>query len=105
MPIPKHVVDYIVRLNVATRPDREDNPDFIRRYVSWGAGPRAGLYLSLGAKSRAILHGRFQASCDDVRAVARSVLRHRIFTNFTAQAEGVDAMQLIDRLLKTVKEA
>ena len=105
VPIPKHVVDYIVRLNVATRPDREDNPDFIRRYVSWGAGPRAGLYLSLGAKSRAILHGRFQASCDDVRAVARSVLRHRIFTNFTAQAEGVDAMQLIDRLLKTVKEA
>ena len=105
VPIPKHVVSYIVRLNVATRPDREDNPDFIRRYVSWGAGPRAGLYLSLGAKSRAILHGRFQASCDDVRAVARSVLRHRIFTNFTAQAEGVDAMQLIDRLLKTVKEA
>ena len=76
----------------------------MRRYVSWGAGPRAGLYLSLGAKSRAILHGRFQASCDDVRAVARSVLRHRIFTNFTAQAEGVDTMQLISRLLETVKE-
>ena len=105
VPIPKHVVGYIVRLNVATRPDRGENPDFIRRYVSWGAGPRAGLYLSLGAKSRAILHGRFQASCDDVRAVARSVLRHRIFTNFAAQAEGVDTMQLIDRLLKTVKEA
>ena len=105
VPIPKHVVGYIVRLNVATRPDREDSPDFIRRYVSWGAGPRAGLYLSLGAKSRALLRGRFQASCGDVRAVARSVLRHRIFTNFAAQAEGVNAMQLIDRLLKTVREA
>ncbi len=105
VPIPKHVVGSIVRLNAATRPDRAESPDFVRRYVSWGAGPRAGLYLSLGAKSRAILHGRFQASCDDVRAVARSVLRHRIFTNFTAQAEGVDTMQLIDRLLGTVKEA
>ena len=104
VPMPKHVVDYIVRINTSTRPDREDSPDFIRRYVSWGAGPRAGLYLALGAKSRAILHGRFQASCDDVRAVARSVLRHRIFVNFTAQAEGVDAMRLIDQLLGAVKE-
>ena len=74
----------------------------LRRHAAVGAGPRAGQYLSLGAKSRALLRGQMQATVEDVRAVAHSVLRHRIFTNFTAQAEGVESDDVIDHLLKEV---
>ena len=66
-------------------------PDFIRNYVSWGAGPRASQYLVLAAKARAVLHGRYFANCEDIRAVASPVLRHRIMTNFNAEAEGHQA--------------
>ena len=104
VPLAPHVRDYIVKLTVASRPSRDESPGYIRDYVSWGCGPRAAQYLSLGAKARAVLHGQFNASVEDIRAVARSVLRHRIFTNFNAQADRVDAMELIDRLLKDVKE-
>jgi len=104
VPLAPHVRDYILKLTVATRPTRDDSPQYIRDYVSWGCGPRAGQYLALGAKARTVLHGHFNASVEDVRAVARSVLRHRIFTNFNAQADGVDVMELIDRLLKDVRE-
>jgi MoxR-like ATPase len=104
VPLAPHVRDYTLRLTVATRPKRQDAAQYIKDYVSWGCGPRAAQFLALGAKARTILHGQFNASVEDVRAVARSVLRHRIFTNFNAQADGVDVMDLIDRLLNDVRE-
>ena len=79
-------------------------PQFVRDYVSWGAGPRASQYLVLGAKARAVLYGRFYASVDDVRAVALPVLRHRIVTNFNAEAEGIKSDDIIRRLIDTVGE-
>ena len=105
VPISDHVLDYIVRLVTATHPNKEASPEITRKYLAWGAGPRAGQYLALGAKSRALLRGNLQATVEDVRAVARAVLRHRIYTNFTAQAEGVDADEMIERLLKIVEDA
>jgi MoxR-like ATPase len=104
VPISDHVLDYIVRLVTATHPNKETSLDIAKKYLAWGAGPRAGQYLALGAKSRALLRGNLQATVEDVRAVARAVLRHRIYTNFTAQAEGVDADEMIVRLLKSVPE-
>ena len=104
VPISDHVLDYIVRLVTATHPNKETSLDISKKYLAWGAGPRAGQYLALGAKSRALLRGNLQATVEDVRAVARAVLRHRIYTNFTAQAEGVDADEMVVRLLKLVPE-
>jgi len=104
IPIADHVIDYVRRLSVATRPDREDAHKMCRKYLSWGAGPRAGQYLALGAKARAMLRGNYQATCEDVRQVAHSVLRHRIFTNFVAQAESIDTMMIIDELLSSIGE-
>jgi MoxR-like ATPase len=85
-----------------TRREQEDAPDFVRNYVSWGAGPRASQYLVLGAKARAVLHGRNFVSVEDVRAVAYPVLRHRIMTNFNAEAEGVKPDDIIRQLIETV---
>jgi len=104
VPIADHVIDYIRRLTVATQPHRPDAPEIAKKYVAWGSGPRAGQYLALGAKARAMLQGKYQATCEDVRHVAHSVMRHRIFTNFVAQAEGIDSMHIIDELLKATKE-
>jgi MoxR-like ATPase len=104
IPISQHVVDYAVNLTRASRPTDESAPDFIQNYLTWGAGPRAAQYLVLGAKSRALLHGRFQVACDDVRAVAKPVLRHRIFTNFNADAEGLIPDKIIDMLVQAVPE-
>jgi MoxR-like ATPase len=77
-------------------------PDFIRDYVTWGAGPRASQFLILAAKARAVLHGRYYVSCEDVRAVALPVLRHRIITNFNAEAEGIRPDDIIRRLIKLI---
>ena len=77
-------------------------PDFIRDYVSWGAGPRASQYLVLAAKARAVLHGRYHVSTDDIRAVAGPVLRHRIITNFNAEAEGIKPDDIVNRLIETI---
>ncbi|MBI1899699.1 MAG: AAA family ATPase [Planctomycetia bacterium] len=85
-----------------TRSDRPDAADFIREYVSWGAGPRASQYLVLGAKARAVLHGRHYASCEDIRAVAAPVLRHRIMTNFNAEAEGIRPDDVVRRLCDAI---
>jgi MoxR-like ATPase len=82
----------------AARKDTGDVPDFIRDYVTWGAGPRASQFLILAAKARAVLHGRYYVSCEDVRAVAPPVLRHRIITNFNAEAEGIKPDDIIRRL-------
>jgi len=104
VPAPENVVRYAVQLARATRPKDDGVPKFIEDWVNWGAGPRAGQYLILGGKSRAILRGRFNVSIEDVRAVSHSVLRHRILTNFHAEAAGVDSDGIVDRLLDEVKE-
>jgi MoxR-like ATPase len=104
VPASDHVVDYAVDFARATRPKEPEAPPFIRNWLSWGAGPRAAQYLTLGAKARAVLHGRFAASAEDIRAVARPVLRHRLFTNFNADAEGIDVEHILSQLLETVPE-
>jgi MoxR-like ATPase len=103
IPVASHVVAYAVRLARATRPGADDGRG-IHEFVGWGAGPRAGQHLVLGAKARAALYGRPTPGIEDVRAIAHSVLRHRVVTNFNAEAEGVNADQLIDRLLAEVRE-
>jgi len=102
VPVADHVVRYALQLTRLTRPSQGDVPAFIRDYVQWGAGPRASQYLILGAKARAVLHDRFYAGCDDVRAVAYPVLRHRIMTNFNAEAEGITTDEIIRRLIGTI---
>ena len=104
VPTSQHVVDYAVDLARATRPKEPPSPDFVKNWLAWGAGPRAAQYMILGAKARAILHGRFAVEAEDVRAMAYPVLQHRLFTNFNADAEGVDVAQIIERLLQTVPE-
>jgi MoxR-like ATPase len=102
VPAADHVVRYALKLARLTRPEKGEAPEFVRQYVNWGAGPRASQYLTLGAKARAVLQGRFYASCEDVRAVAYPVLRHRIITNFNAEAEGVKPDEIIRRLIDTI---
>ena len=97
-------VNYVARLVRATRPSDDSAPDFVKQLVDWGAGPRAGQYLIAGARSLAAMDGRPSISLDDVRRVAIPVLRHRISTNFQAQAEGLTTEDLIERLLKSVPE-
>jgi MoxR-like ATPase len=104
VPVSDHVIDYAIRLVRATRGGQDGDFNYISDWVTWGAGPRASQYLILGAKTRAILDGRFTPSVEDVRAVAQPVLRHRIVTSFNAEADGVDTLQIIDRLLEDVKE-
>jgi MoxR-like ATPase len=104
VPISEHVIDYAVSLARATRPGTPDAPQFINEWLTWGAGPRAAQYLVLGAKARAIFAGRLNVTCDDIRKVARPVLRHRLFTNFNADAEGMTAEKIVERLLATVPE-
>jgi len=104
VPVSEHVVDYAVNLARATRPNTPEAPQFINEWLTWGAGPRAAQYLILGAKSRAIFDGRLNVTCDDIRSVARPVFRHRLFTNFNADAEGITTETIIERLLKTVPE-
>jgi len=101
VPVADHVVRFAVRLARATR-GREHAPEFVKQWVSWGAGPRASQYLVLGAKTRAVLLGRFAPGIEDVKAVAPSVLRHRIVTNFTAEADGVKPDRIITDLLASV---
>ncbi|MDZ7269677.1 MAG: MoxR family ATPase [candidate division KSB1 bacterium] len=100
VPVADNVVDYAVTLTRQTRPHHNGAPKFIRDWISWGAGPRASQYLVLGAKTRALLDGRPTPDIDDIRAVARPVLRHRLVTNFAAEAEGVTTVQIIDDLIK-----
>jgi MoxR-like ATPase len=102
VPVADHVSRYALKFTRLTRREQGDVPDFISDYVSWGAGPRASQYLVLGAKARAVLHGRFYASCEDIRAVAPPVLRHRIMTNFNAEAEGVKPDDIIARLAEII---
>jgi MoxR-like ATPase len=101
VPVADNVIEYAVKMVRATRP-AHTSVAMVKNYISYGAGPRASQYLVLGAKSRAALHGRFTPSIEDVHAVALSVLRHRIVTNFTAEAEGVTTDKIIQELIKSV---
>jgi MoxR-like ATPase len=103
VPATPSVVGYAVRLAQSSRPNHPQAPSFVKDWVNWGAGPRASQYLVLGAKARAVMHGRFAASVEDVHALAPSVLRHRILPNFNAEAEGVTSLTIIERLLALVR--
>ncbi|MSR56879.1 MAG: MoxR family ATPase [Planctomycetaceae bacterium] len=102
VPVADHVIRYAMQFSRLTRKSNPGVPDFVRNYVSWGAGPRASQYLILGAKARAVLHGRAYVSTQDVQAVAKPVLRHRIITNFNAEAEGVNPDEIIRRLAEMI---
>lgn len=102
VPVADHVYNYAKKIVRSTRPAMGEAPDFIKNWVSWGAGPRASLNLILAGKARAILNGQFHVSCEDIEAVAPSVLRHRIACNFTAQAEGITTDKVIEKLLAGV---
>ncbi len=102
VPVADNVVAFAVRLATMTRPKTDGAPKFIRDWLTWGAGPRASQYLILGAKTRAILTGRHTPDIEDVRRVAIPVLRHRIVPNFNAEADGVTAVEIVDRLLQAI---
>ena len=103
VPIAESVARYAVRLSQNSRPDSEQSPEFVKNWVSWGAGTRATQNLILGAKARAVLQGRYHVSVADIQAVAPAVLRHRILTNFRAEADQVNVEDVIKKLLDTVK--
>ena len=103
VPVAPEVARYAVQLAAASRPGSEDAPDFVNRWISWGAGLRAAQSLVLGSKARALLEGRAHVSVDDIRALAPPVLRHRILPGYKAEAEGVTVDDLIEKLLKHVK--
>lgn len=100
VPVTDNVVNYAVQLVSKTRITTPHAPEFIKDMITWGAGPRASQYLVLGAKCHALLHGKYSPDIEDVRAVAVSVLRHRIVPSFTAEAEGITPADIINRLMK-----
>ncbi|MCA9026825.1 MAG: MoxR family ATPase [Planctomycetaceae bacterium] len=102
VPVPEHVFVYARDLVRATRPDEPEARTFVKNYISWGAGPRAGQYLIVGAKARAILEGRFHVTTEDVKSVAHPVLRHRIVTTFQANSEGISPDDVVDQLIREV---
>jgi MoxR-like ATPase len=104
VPVGDYVRDYVARLVRATRPQDPTAPDFVKRMVDWGAGPRAGIFLIQGGKAMAAMDGRFSVAVDDIKKVAIPVLRHRISTNFQAQAEGKTSEDVIGQLLKVIGE-
>lgn len=102
VPVAPYVIRYAMKFTRLTRKEKGDVPDFIREFVTWGAGPRASQFLVLGAKARAVLHGRYYVSCEDIRSVAIPVLRHRIITNFNAEAEGIKPDDIVRRLAEII---
>jgi MoxR-like ATPase len=105
VPVSEHVGQYAARLCRATRPQSDEAPEFIHKFVRYGCGPRAGQSLILAAKAHVVLNGRFNVSCDDIRKYALPVLRHRLILNFAAASEGLDTDAVITRLLETVSES
>jgi MoxR-like ATPase len=97
-------MEYAVDLARSSRPNARGADAFVNEYVEWGAGPRASQYLVLGAKALALLQGKPSPSCEDVRAVSMCVLQHRIIPNYKATGEGVTSADIIQRLVKTVRE-
>ncbi|MFH1921390.1 MAG: AAA family ATPase [Planctomycetota bacterium] len=103
VPVADHVARYALSLARLTRPLHGEAPEFVREYVRWGAGPRASQYLVLGAKARAVLHGRYYVGTEDIDAVAYPVLRHRILTNFNAEAEGIKPDGIVRRMIDSAR--
>jgi MoxR-like ATPase len=104
VPVNEYVIKYVARLVRATRPKDPQAPKYIAELVDWGAGPRAGQFLIQGGKAMAAMSGRFSVSLEDIRRVAVPVLRHRIATNFQAQAEGLTSESIIERLVREIPE-
>jgi len=102
VPVADHIFNYAATLARATRPADPDAPDFIRNWLTWGAGPRASLFMILAGKARAILRGRYHVSVEDIQAVALPVLRHRIIPNFAAQSEGLKSDDIAKKLIETI---
>jgi MoxR-like ATPase len=100
--VPQQVLENAVKLVGMTRPNSALAPDFVNQYLSWGAGPRASQYLILGGKTRALSRGRFNVTDEDIQALSIPVLRHRVVTNYTAEAEGVDVTSIIKRICDSV---
>jgi MoxR-like ATPase len=103
VPVADLVVEYAVNLAIKTRPGSSTAPSFVNDWISWGAGPRASQFLILAAKSRCVLDGRTTPDIDDIRSVCKPILRHRIVTSFNAEADGVTAVDIIDKLLNETK--
>src|SRR4029078_5413583 len=101
-PVGDHVIRYALQLTRLTRVSEGGVPDFIKDFVGWGAGPRASQYLILAGKARARLKGRYHVSTEDIRQVALPVLRHRIVTNFNAEAEGVKSDTIVKKLIEYI---
>ncbi len=102
VPVGDHVYHFALDIIRATRPDEPGASDFVRHWLSWGAGPRAGQYLILGGKARALMRGRMYVTIEDIEAVAPPVLRHRIIPNFNAEAEGISVDQIIEKILALI---
>jgi len=105
VPCADHVMRFALRLARMTRPDNPGAPRYVKDYIAWGAGPRASQFLVLAAKARALIAGRYHASTDDIVELAHPILRHRIVTNFNAEADGISPDKIIDRLLNDVSRA
>ena len=104
VPVPAHLIHFALRIVRATRVLEGDCPEFVQESISWGAGPRGVQNLLLGCKARAVLEGRSYATTEDLRAVAKPVLRHRVITNFNAESSGITSDDVIDRLLAEIPE-
>ncbi len=102
--VARSVTAYAVSLARATRPASEEAPDFVKKYLTWGAGPRACQAMLLGAKANALLDGRVHVSSEDIRTVARPVMRHRLATSFRAESDGVSSDHIVEKLFETVRE-
>src|SRR5262245_7107000 len=102
VPVADHIFGYAKKITRMTRPGSPEAPDFVNKWLTWGAGPRASMNLILAAKAHAVLHGHAHVSADDVAAVTQPILRHRIIPNFTAQSEGIAVEDVVARLLKAV---
>jgi MoxR-like ATPase len=104
VPVGDYVIDYVARLVRATRPKDPTAPEFVKKWVDYGAGPRAGQFLLMGGKAMAAMDGRFSVAIDDIKKVAIPVLRHRISVNFQAQAEGKGSEDVIQQLLASISD-
>jgi MoxR-like ATPase len=102
VPVGDHVYNFVLDLIRATRPNEPGASDFVRHWLSWGAGPRAGQYMVLAGKARSLIRGRLCVTTEDIEAVAAPVLRHRIIPNFNAEAEGISVEQIIEKIITLV---
>ncbi len=103
VPVSEHVADYAVSVSRSTRPSNSGTSETVKRWVSWGVGPRGSQYLILGSKAKAVLEGRFTPTTEDVKFIAPAVLKHRIVLNYRAEAEGISPTDVIDELLEKIK--